>query len=476
MKSRLVLLLSFVGLVGSLYANENTAQESPPSPVKQEAENHAAVQQAEPAAPAGDKVELQTKEGNAQVAPAPEAKAEGHTPTAAPEDPEEVSPTDRDEIINLMKYAQSSNDDNRLDMALIAYRQLLTKKLKKVQQRVVLLGYARVLRKKTDLTKAAAVYEKVLKDYPMDEDTPEIYLELGRTHRALGAYKSAISRFYSVINSTIKLPEDGASKYRQLAKTAQFEIAETYFLSGNYPEASRFYSRLRLLDLAPADRAKAHFKAAYSLSLAEDHLGAVTALRAYIDQNPDDENVPEAHYLLAISYRRLQRPLEALVEALELLRTEKTRTAKDPKRWAYWQRKTGNQIANEFFEQGDFPHSLTIYQTLSELYSEATWRLPVQYQMGLCHERLGQMDQAINCYQSILDNLKSAKGDSAQQTEFSDLSRMASWRLSQIGWQHATEQSLYMLLPQQHSLTPPAPTPKKNDASGNPTAAPTPMR
>ncbi|MFA5266245.1 MAG: tetratricopeptide repeat protein, partial [Opitutaceae bacterium] len=371
---------------------------------------------------------------------------------------------------------QSSNDDGRLDMSLIAYQQLLSKQLNKTQQRIVLLGFARALRKKGDLTKAAAVYEKVLKDYPMDEDTPEIYLELGRTHRAMGAYKSAISRFYSVINSTIKLPEDGASRYRQLAKTAQFEIAETYFLSGNYTEASRFYSRLRLLDLAQADRAKAHFKAAYSLSLAGDYLGAVTAFRAYIDQNPDDENVPEAHYLLATSYRSLQRPLEALVEALDLLRMEKTRTAKDPKRWAYWQRKTGNQIANEFYEHGDFTHALTIYQTLSELYPEPSWRLPVIYQMGLCHERLAQMDQAILCYQSILDNLKSSKGDGTQQSDLSDLSQMASWRLSQIGWQHTTEQSLYLLLPQQHSSPPPPATPPKNDASGNPPAAPTPVR
>jgi tetratricopeptide (TPR) repeat protein len=476
MKSRVVLFLVSFGLVGSLYASESAAQEPAQPPAKQDAETRPAAPQVAPVSQEAGKSDAQSKVTETVAVPAEGVKSEEAVPSGAPAEPEYVSPTDKDEINNLMKYAQSSSDDGRLDMALIAYRQLLSKPLNKVQQRIVLLGYARILRRKTDLTKAAAVYEKVLKDYPMEEDTPEIYLELGRTHRALGAYKSAITRFYSVINSTIKLPEDGASKYRQLAKTAQFEIAETYFLSGNFAEASRFYSRLRLLDLAQLDRAKAHFKAAYSLSLAEDHLGAVTALRAYIDQNPDDENVPEAHYLLAISYRRLARPLEALVEALELLRMEKTRTAKDPKRWAFWQRKTGNQIANEFFEQGDFPHALTIYQTLAELYSEISWRLPVLYQMGLCHERLGQMDQAISCYQSILDNLKSAKGDGVQQSELSDLSRMASWRLSQIGWQHSTEQSLYLLLPQQHSLPPPPATKPKNDASGNPPAAPTPVR
>ena len=38
-------------------------------------------------------------------------------------------------------------------------------------------------------------------------------------------------------------------------------------------------SILRLLDLATADRARAHFKSSYSLFLAEDYLGAVSSLR-----------------------------------------------------------------------------------------------------------------------------------------------------------------------------------------------------
>jgi TolA-binding protein len=407
------------------------------------------------------------------------------TPTLAPEPPAPAAatasglhrppePTVEDEISGLIRQGLEKTAEGDYDAATTTFTRVLSLEATTAQHRAALLGFARALRKKNELTKAAAVYEKILKDYPLDEDAPDIYLELGRTQRALGAYRTAINRFYSVINSTLKLPEAGATRYRQLAKTAQFEIAETHFQAGDYQEASRFYSRLRLLDLAAADRARAHFKSSYALFLAEDYLGAVGSLRDYLNQHPDDENVPEARYLLAVSYRRLHRPLESLVEALELLRTEKTRTAKDPKLWIYWQRKTGNQIANEFYEQGDSANALTIYLTLSELSPELAWRLPIVYQAGLCYERLGEAAEAIASYQTILDNVRVPKGDGSARPELADLARMAAWRLDQITWQQNTQQRLLLLLPQQRTVQI-APAPH-HDASGNAPAAPTALR
>ena len=184
--------------------------------------------------------------------------------------------------------------------------------------------------------------------------------------------------------------------------------------------------------------------------------------------------MPEARYLLAVSYRRLHRPLEALVEALELLRTEKALTAKDPKLWIYWQRKTGNQIANEFYEQGDSANALPIYLTLSELSPEPVWRLPIVYQIGLCYERLGEASEAIASYQTILDNARNAKGDDSARPELADLARMAAWRLDQITWQQNTQQRLLLLLPQQPTVQN-APAPH-HDASGIAPAAPTALR
>jgi len=379
-------------------------------------------------------------------------KAEGHAAGGQ----EHADPTEAS-IPELLNYASKAYEKGRYEMALVAYGKLLNMRMPRDQKKVVLIGYARTLRKKGELTKAVAVYERLVKDFQLDAEAPDIYLELGRAQRALGAYKTAITRFYNVLNSTIKLPEDGAARYRQLAKTAQFEIAETYFMEGNYTEASRFYARLRLLDLAPVDRAKAHFKAAFSLQLAGDNKGAIAMYRSFLEQNPDDDNVPEAHYQLATCLTALGRPQEAFMETLDLLRAEKAKTAKDPKVWAYWQRRTGNQIANEFYERGNFRNALSIYDTLQSLSQEPAWSLPIAYQIALCYERLGITDKAIGNYKSIISSAAAVKADDPRREDYADLSRMSEWRLKQIDWVHDTERKLDTMLPAEPE--PPLPPP-----------------
>jgi TolA-binding protein len=335
-----------------------------------------------------------------------------------------------DEVHGLLNLGASLTDRGDYESAEIAFRQVLSSRTAAPNDtKSALLGLARMHRKQGALTKAAAIYEKFLKEYPGDERTPDALLDLGRTLRSMGSHRLAIARFYSVINSTLKLPSEGFDHYQQLAKTAQFEIAETHFQAGNFEEAGKFFSRLRLLDLAPADRARAHFKAAYSLNLMGDHEGAASTLRAYLEQWPNDENVPEARYLLAISLRTLGRPQEALNATLDLLRTEKARTTEDPKRWAYWQRRTGNQLANDFFEHGDILNAHAIYEGLAALSDDPAWRLPVIYQIALCHERLGSIDRAHLAYQSIVDATKQNPS-----TELAELGRMAAWRLAHLDW------------------------------------------
>jgi tetratricopeptide (TPR) repeat protein len=284
-------------------------------------------------------------------------------------------------------------------------------------------------------TRAVACYEKFLKTFPDDPDVPMVYLDLGRTLRTLGTFRLALSSFYNVINSTMKLPTEGFEQYRTLAKTAQFEIAETHFQEGEFEEASKFFSRLQLLDLAPADRTRAQFKAAYALVLAKNYATAVVSLRAFLDQNPEDENVPETRYLLSVSLQRLGRDQEAFDTAIALLKAEKTRESPDSRRWVYWQRRTGNQLANEFYNQGNFWSALVIYEAVAALSEkESAWRLPALYQSGLCYERLRQYDRAREDYQKVVEACAAPSGKDQLEAGLDDVSRMASWRLQQLTW------------------------------------------
>lgn len=371
------------------------------------------------------------------AAPAPKEHAapaaRGRNALPGP-DPKEV----RAQIRGLQKLGTSLTDRGDWDAAEISFRQILAMRHASNDELAdALIGLARVYRRQGSLTKAAAIYERFLADNPTNDQVPDALLELGRTHRALGAHQLALARFYSVINSTLKVSGEGFIHYQMLAKTAQFEIAETHFQQGNFAEANKFFSRLRLLDLAPADRARAHFKSAYALYLGQDLDGAVTTLNSYLEQWPQDENVPEARNLLALSLRSLGRKQEALDATLLLLREQSTA---DPKRWSYWQRRTGNQLANDFFQNGDTLNALAIYQGLAALAPEPPWRLPVTYQMALCYERMRDSARATAAYQNIVDTVGNSPTELSP--ELTELARMAKWRIGQLAWQTSTDSQL----------------------------------
>jgi TolA-binding protein len=385
--------------------------------------------------------------------PAAETAAPALEPAGAPEthvDPAvatgpDVSPASvldsSAEAAGILRLAASLTDRGDTDGAEIAYRQLISRGgFSPEAQKDALLGMAHLYRKQGLHTKSAAIYEKFLKEYPDDPRTPEILLELGRTLRSMGAHRLAIGRFYSVINSTLKIPQESFAQYHLLARTAQFEIAETHFEAGNYTEAGKFFGRLRLLELAPVDRARAHFMAGHAQQLAGDLDRAAQTFRAFLDQWPDAEQAAECGYLLATTLRELNRSEEALVATHSLLRIASSRSAANPRLWSYWQRRTGNQLANDFFQSGNIMGALGLYEALAALSDDPSWHLPVTYQIGMCHERLMDAQRAGRTYRTVVDAVD-ALGERATP-ELRETARMAVWRLDHMTWQDGTTRRL----------------------------------
>ena len=415
--------------------------------------------------------------------PASRAAVAGQDP-AVPQPPKALASAvaaDRAaEAKGMLALGNSLTERSDFAAAEIAFRQILNSADARLSdKKEALIGIARMYRRAGSFTKAAAINEKFLKEFPDDTRVPDVLLEQGRVLGSMGAYKMAINRFYSVIDSTLKLQSDNFDHYQLLAKTAQFEIAETHFASGDFVEAGKFFARLRLLDLAPADRARAHFKSAYSLQLSGDLEAAVTTLRAYLEQWPQDENVPEARYLLATTLLQLKRPEESFAATLSLLRGQELNSAANPKQWTYWQRRTGNQLANEFFQSGDTANALAIYRGLAALSQDPAWTLPVTYQIGLCYERLRSLDLARDAYQTIINGIANAApakaGAPAQapSADMNELARMASWRMEHLEWNDRTELELTRFfstgsLPGT-SITKPV---DQNDTHGSTAAAP----
>lgn len=362
---------------------------------------------------------------------------EAAPPTAAA-GPQKTTPAGdaQDAPYALPAVASRMVDRGDFESAEKSFREVLDSgKFSVDEQKEALVGLARLYRKKGAFAKTAAIYEKYLQDFPNDAKGPLVMLELGRTLRAIGTHAMAISRFYSVINSTLKLNADDLNDYQVLARTAQFEIAETHFVMGNYAEAARFFSKLRLLDLAPEDRARAHFKAGYAHHLNQDSEAAARVLRDFVEAFPKDENAAEAYYLLASACWKMNRREEALGATLQLLKGEDVaRGENGSKRWAYWQRRTGNQLANDFYQMGEHQSALQIYLRLAEISPEPEWRMPSLYQAALCYERSQAATKASDIYREI--------GASAAQNPSSiilaELAKMAAWRLEHFTWQQDT--------------------------------------
>lgn len=374
------------------------------------------------------------------VESAPHSEPEAQTPPPHPAPVGSLSTKERD---SLMRIGAAKLAEGDPASALIAYRQVAASHPAPKYIAPALIGLARAFSQTGESIKSVATYEHLLKNFEGGSHTPTVNLEVGRVLRDLGSSKLALARFYSVIHTTLKLSDGDHERYRKVVRTAQFEIAETHLLAGNYAEAARYFQRFELLDAAPGDRAWAQFKAARALELAGENAAATQALRDFIIRHPEDENAPEAHFILANLLERQGLHEDSLRVTLNLLQNEQAQSQSDQFRWRQWQQRTGNQLAHAFYERGEFNSALVLYRSLALLNDEPQWRLPLLYQQALCHERLMDYLQAREAYTLIIES------DPAQPA--SELSRMAQWRAEQIDWWQQTQQSL-------QSLRPPSPS------------------
>ncbi len=351
------------------------------------------------------------------------------------------------EVAGYAQLAKEAADKEKWPLADHFLRLLVNLPCPESEKKTALREIAESYEKNRQQTKAITIYEKMIELFPRDADLPDLFFKVGLLYRETGAYGRAIARLYSVLNTALKINERGFTSYRDLSQRAQMEIAETYLLTADYKQAGKFFQLLARSELTDEQRARVQFKSLHCQFLLDDSAGAVVASEKFLTDFPDDASVPECRFIQASALRSIGRKKEAFDAVLALLRAEKANREKAPDRWAYWQKKTGNEFANEFYKQGDFLSALTIYQTLAKLGEEPEWQWPVIYQMGLCFERLRLVSRAAEAYKYIIDQSKKAVPEGGTLSEnITSLVQMAQWRGEQLAWQYTTETQLQHLL------------------------------
>jgi hypothetical protein len=323
---------------------------------------------------------------------------------------------------------------------------------------------------------------------------PETHIRVGKIYRALGADRMALNKFYDAINATLTLPYNSAfidaekrrgrsfeERKDEEANQAMFEIAETFLQGEDYNNAIKFYDRLnRLEQLKDSDRAVvvykralAHFRRAVNTRKSQesntvasneakfdetpraDFAKVKEILRGYATLYPSSLYVPETFYLLALSYEELNQDEESIAQLLSLLKEtnlnpndffndESQKPSRDRNEanlaqtkaiWNFWKKKTGNFLANKFFENGEYFNSYRIYTALRPIDDSMAWQVPIMYQIALCEEKLGNYVQAIESYIAIEDFVRNSSGAAqglAKSKYLNFVYGMAKWRRDQL--------------------------------------------
>lgn len=284
--------------------------------------------------------------------------------------------------------------------------------------------------------KAAAAFERLTEEFPKSRRLPNVYMKLGHLYREMGGLEIAISKYYMVLNSALNVAVDQVEKYRAVSLKAKLEIAKTHVELLDYDEAYRQFELLSRLNLEPLERRGVHYRMCHLLYDLGNYQKAVSSLKGFLEQYELSPNAPEIRYLLAKSYEKLNRKPDALREVVQILQRQSSPDTALENDSDYWKQRMGNELANEFYQQGDYRSSLTIYQSLAKYDASPDWSWPALHQIGLCFERLGLPEKAIMAYEEIL-NPENGGFDESQELSsgMKSLREMAKWRLEHLNWE-----------------------------------------
>jgi tetratricopeptide (TPR) repeat protein len=191
------------------------------------------------------------------------------------------------------------------------------------------------------------------------------------------------------------------------------------------------------IDSPLLNKPQIHFKLVRSLAAQNGFEDVAAQGYAFLDLHKNAAEEPEVRFFLASALKHLGRNNESLQQVLALLLNQSEQAKANPAVWAHWQQRTGNEVANQLYKEGDYLRALEVYSNLAALNTNADWQLPAWYQMGLAYERLQQPGKAIEQYVRIRqrESTLSTNTPAAVRTVLD----MARWRGQYLGWQTNTE-------------------------------------
>lgn len=335
--------------------------------------------------------------------------------------------------VSLIEKASFFSQQQDYILAERAYIQVLESNHSVEDKQKALIGLAEVYHSRGVVSKAVDTLENYMRAYPESEDRPEVQFRLGQLYQEMDLNDESIAMFYKVLNSIVVNGESSLSRYLELARLAQFQIARGHFEQGEYERAYLLFDRIELLKLSPTDRETVLYYKILATVKAGHHEDELALLRQFETEYPNSEFLPEIIYLEAEALYRMKRikdSEEALMRLLGMVGPPHKDTSETS---LYWRQQAGNRLANRFYDDGNFLIALRIYQGMVSLDTKPAWQLPLIYQIGLCFEKLSMYDRATESYLYINKELETVIPEVDPPVLLS-LANSVKWRLDLLSW------------------------------------------
>jgi len=307
--------------------------------------------------------------------------------------------------------------------------------------RAALLELGLLAQDRRQYARAQQIFSQYVQCFREDQSVPEVLLRQGLLYREMGATTLALSKFYAVMSSALSLKLDRLAYYQRMVLQAQSEIADTYYLEGKYDDAADYFKRLLKLENPELNREEVHYKLVRCCAGAKRLSETVSQAHLFAELHPDSAHLAEVRFLQADSLKQLGRRDEALNLVLALMRQQHASAKQEGSNWAYWQQRTGNELANQLYQEGDLINALEIYRRLSDLDPNPAWRLPASYQAALIYERLKQPQKAGEIYARIVEEARKVAPENLTPS-LATVVEMSRWRQERLTWQTRAEQAI----------------------------------
>ncbi len=322
----------------------------------------------------------------------------------------------------LLGLGSTHLEQKKYPQAVVTLRQLIDRNPPEDIAPLAWLRYGIALSKQNQPDGALAAFQKVARDYPQSGLADRAVYEIGWLYLDQKKIEEAFKAFQMLIARHPQSP---------FVDEARFHVGDYYFDKKDFAKAADNYKQIKSNELGD----KALYKLGSALYQQKDYAGAAQTFQQVVTKFPQSEVAAESQYWLGDALERSHK-LDDAKAAYTALTQRSPTTPFTSKAWLglgrvqlaqknFTAAKASLQKVDEksdrltlaemtkllgdvAFAQKEFKEALQHYLKVSIIYADSPFTAEALFQIGQCHEQVGDKDKAKEAYQKIVSQFGSS--------------------------------------------------------------------